>query len=115
MSKSFFRINGIQGENLNEKLNDLQKIIDERESLKDQLNRYQKNNGKDYEFDKKIERSSIFKYIINGIQGENLNEKLNELHKIIDEKESLKDQLNRYQKTTEKTTNLIRKLSDEKR
>ncbi|CAG8676611.1 16022_t:CDS:1, partial [Gigaspora rosea] len=33
---------------------------------------------------------------------------------IIDEKEALQEQLNRYRKSTEKTISLIRKLSDKK-
>ncbi|CAG8727573.1 9768_t:CDS:2, partial [Racocetra persica] len=51
---------------------------------------------------------------INRIQGEDLKEKLNELQKIIVERESFKDKLNLYQITTEKSTKLIRKLHAEK-
>ncbi|CAG8835010.1 5144_t:CDS:1, partial [Racocetra persica] len=50
----------------------------------------------------------------NGIQSEDLKEKLNKLQKIIDERESLKDQISKFQITTEKSKKLIRKLRIEK-
>ncbi|CAG8647274.1 38583_t:CDS:2, partial [Gigaspora margarita] len=46
--------NRIQGENLNEKLNELQAIIDENETFKDPVNRFQKR-GKNNEFNKIVE------------------------------------------------------------
>ncbi|CAG8492761.1 12003_t:CDS:1, partial [Cetraspora pellucida] len=46
--------------------------------------------------------------------GEDLKEKLNELLKIINERESLMDQISKFQITTEESKKLIRKLHTKK-